>query len=567
MSRWSLAPLLLLAACYREPAVDSPRDQTLVLLHPAPWSSLDPRFVTEAMAAKVMGLVVEPLVRFERVDGEPEWVLATGAWRLPGENPTWRVRLRPDVRFHDGSALDCADVVATYGSMLDPALGSPYRGGLAARWRTIRCGPEPGLVDVDLVAEESSFLADLSTGVLPAGLAAGRAPVGTGPFRLVADQGGRRAVLERFDGWHGTPPAWRWLRVDVVPEEASRVLALAGGAADVAVNGVGPAAARALADEPGVRVQAGPSAILTYLVVNLRKPELADRRVRRALALALDRQAILSDLFAGWGRPADGVLPAEHWAAAALDPVPYDPAEAVRLLERAGRAPDPASGARLALTLKVSNARLRRLVGRRVADEWARVGVAAEVRPFDLATFLSDVRSGNFDVALLQLPDTLEPDVLRWMFYSQNVPVPGDPMGLTFFERAPRLDVPSHAWWMLVGTRPECRVWARGRLATFLARPFVDLDRVPGYARGNRSWYANPGLDCLLDLAAAAPGRDGRASLVRDAQRVLADDLPILPLWREDNLAVVSTRVEGLALSPVGRYTGLESVRLREDAP
>jgi peptide/nickel transport system substrate-binding protein len=552
----------LLLACYRETSPDLPRERTLVLVHPAPWTTLDPRFVTDAMSAKIMGLVVEPLVRFERRDGEPDWVLASDAWRLPGDRPTWRVKLRAGVRFHDGSALDCGDVVATYGSVLDPRLGSPYRSGLAARWKALRCGPAPDLVDVDLVAEESAFLADLSTGVLPEGFAVGASLVGTGPFRLVSDEGGRRAVLERFDHWWGTPPGWQWLRVDVVPEEASRVLALVGGGADVAVNGVGPTAARTLRDEPGVQVQAGESAILTYLVVNLRKPGLDDRRVRRALALALDRPAILADLFAGFGQPAEGVLPPEHWAASSTPAVPYDPALAARLLDEAGLRPDPVTGVRLAFTLKVSNARLRRLVGRRLAEEWARVGLAVEVRPFDLATFLDDVRRGSFDVALLQLPDTLEPDVLRWMFHSRNVPAPGDPAGATFFDRAPRDGAGGLAWWMLGSGRRTCRGWAREQLWADLAASLGAGSAPPGYARGNRSWYANPGLDCLLDLAARAPDRATRAELVREAGGVLAADLPALPLWREDNLAVVSARVDGLRLSPVGRYTGLEALRL-----
>jgi peptide/nickel transport system substrate-binding protein len=562
-----LVVLLGAVACYREAAVDRPRAQTLVLVHPAPWTTLDPRFVTDAMTAKVLGLIVEPLVRFERLDGEPTFVLATGVRRLEGPAPIWRFELRRGVRFHDGRPFDCRDVAFTYRSMLDPALGSPYQGGLARKWRAVRCGPELHQVDLELAADEAGFLADLATGIVPAGAAVDAPPIGTGPFQLVTDHGGRRALLERFDGWHGEPPAWRWLRIDVLPEEASRVLALVGGAADVVINGVGPAVARALEDEPGVRVLGGESAIVTYLLVNLRQPALADRRVRRALGLALDRPGILGDLFANYGRTAEGILPPAHWAAVSTPALVYDPVEAAHLLELAGFAPDPDTGVRLALTLKLSNARLRRLVGRRLAEDWARAGVAVEPRPFDLATFLADVRAGSFDLAVLQLPDTLEPDVLRWMFSSLNVPAAGDPKGATFFDRAPREGLPAHAWLMLASSRADCRAWARDLVLERLAPGSNAPARVAGYVRGNRTWYANPGVDCLLDLASRAPDRERRAALVKEAQRALAEDLPVIPLWREDNLAVVSTRVEGLSLSPVGRYTGLERIRLREEAP
>jgi len=560
----ALAALLVPAAgCYREPVMAKADPDTLVLVHPTPWPTLDPRFVVDAMSAKVSGLVCEPLVRFEDTSGVPELVLAREVSRLGGEPPIARVRLRPGVRFSDGSDLDCADVVHTYGSILDPALGSPLRGGYARRWRGVRCGPEPDLVDIVLQRQDATLAADLTVGIVPEGQAVGAPLVGTGPFQLAEVVGQHRARLERFDGYWGDAPAYRSLVVQVVPEESSRVLNLVAGAGDWLLNGVSPSVAKALEAEPAVRVVHTPSAIITYLLFNLRNPALADRRVRRALAMLVDREGITRDLFGGMAEPASSLLPPDHWAHASdLPPLAYDPAGAARLLDQAGLTPDPEEGVRLRVGLKVSNNRLRRLVGRRVASDLGQAGVAVELVSYELGTFLADIRQGNFDLTILQLPDALEPDLYRWMLYSSHVPGPAGESGAGFYQEAPRGAL-GLAWWMLAGDEPRCRAWAARRLLGLLPGPWRQVEE--GVVKGNRTFYANPGLDCLLDLGLTETGASRRAEIYREVQRVVAEDLPVLPLWHEDNVAVVSPRLREVTLSPVGRYTTLPALRLQED--
>ena len=567
---WIFLVLGLALACYREPVPEIDPAETLVLLHPSPWRELDPRFVTEAMPAKISRLVYEPLFRLERADGRPEGVLATGATRVSpvGGPPRWRIRLRQGVRFHDGRPFDCHDVVYTYRSMLDEETGSPFRGGYERKLADVRCGADAHTVELTLQEDYASFKADLEIGVVPRGARPGGPVIGTGPYRLAQRVGESHGLFRRFDDYWGEPARAPQLMVQVVPEESARVLALLGGAGDLCVNGVSPSVAHTLAARDDVRVTAEPAVVITYLLFNLRQPALADRRVRQAIAAALDRQGIVDDLFFGMAEVAHGMLPNGHWAAL-REPPPrrFDRASAARLLDEAGFGAGPDGRRPIRLNLKVSNNRLRRLIGRRLADDLRPLGIDVDLVSFELGTFLADVRKGNFDLAVLQLPDTLEPDILRWMLDSRHVPGDAGAPRQTLYAQAPRGAAPSWYWWLLTDADPACRAWAWRWLLAELRPGDAGQDEAGAYYRGNRTFYANPRVDCLLSLAYRDPDRATRAARYQEVQRILAWDLPVLPLWREHNIAVHSPRVEGVSLSPTGRYTSLPRIRIKEEAP
>src|SRR5262249_15754024 len=137
-----------------------------------------------------------------------------------------------------------------------------------------------------------------------------------------------------------------------------------------------------LADKPRLRVETAPSAILTYLMMNNDDPLLADVRVRRAIALAIDREKIVAGKLAGPARIATGLIPPGHWAYTGDVPIyPHDPARARALLDEAGRRPGP-EGVRFHLVYKTSSDLMRIAVARLIAQDLADVGIAVEVRAF-----------------------------------------------------------------------------------------------------------------------------------------------------------------------------------------
>ena len=592
-----LAATLGASGClYDPPTPGGPTDRVVVLLD-APVKNLDPRFTIDSNSMKVSRLVFSNLVTVDNARVEPALDLAEAiepdptAGEAADRATHWIVRLRRGVRWHDGVELTARDVVYTYRSILDPAVGSPYRGGFARKLRDVRPVPgDPYAVVFDLVEPYATFVTDLVMGIVPAhvlegrpGPPPGRFPdgvlVGTGPFRYHSQLGERRVVLEAA---RADAPV-RWLVFRAIEDEGTRLLALVGGSGDLMMNALSPVLLDVIADEPRLVVESAPGLAWTYLAFNLRDPVVGDLRVRRALDLAIDRAEVIRRKLKGYARPAAAMMAPVSWAhAEGLAPTAPDPAAAEALLDEAGFPRDPETGERFTLSLKISTDRFRRSVARTVADQLAAVGVTVELRSFELGTFLADIRSGNFQATILKLPEPSEPDMLRWMFYSRNTPsvapvdAPSDrpppatpdavpdavPDPGAARVRADRRFVPPGLD-ALLGGDDACAAWARAELAAGSGRWVARVwGRPDARDLANRTWYANPRVDCLLMRGLATPDRATRKPLYDELQRILAEDLPVLPLWHEDNVVVRSRRVVGFTILPNGRFSPLADVTI-----
>lgn len=569
----------LLCACQPERRADE-----LVVLLDAPPRTVDPRLAVDSPSARLSRLIFEGLTEVDD-RGEVTLVLAESVTAdadrdALGRPLSYRVRLRPGLRFHDGRPLTGRDVAYTYASVMDPAFGTPISGAFRRRFaRVVVDANDPLVVHFQLRRPLATFMTDIVLGIAPADL--GQAPqqrfvglpVGSGPWRLVAPWDPLRVRIERFDGHRNyRPPAPgepRRLLIRAISDEGARVLSVLGGGADVAMGGLSPAVLNAAGDNTRAHVVSSPGIAWAYAGFNLRHPKLADLRVRQALAMALDRQHIVDSLLAGRARLSSGMFPPEHWAHAELPPIPFDPAAAERLLDDAGLPRDPATGVRLRLELKVSTSRLRRAVARAVAHALAKVGVDVAVRAFELGTFLDDVRAGRFELFLLLLPEPLEPDFLAWMFHSQNAPGKvGDPQAASPYARLERRALPPGLFSAAVINDPECGPWSHRAAAEGLgAFVLAALGLDAGFGSANRTAYHDPLVDCLLELGRSRLDRPGRVAAYRRAQIIVRRDLPVIPLWFEDQSALVRTGIHLPDLAADGRYHVLARARRLIAAP
>lgn len=334
-------------------------------------------------------------------DGMP-----TLAPALAAQEPTpnadftrWSVRLREGVTFHDGSAFDAADVVATYRTILDPASASDIAAGLDMISDVEADGET---VTFTLKYPYVDFPTRLLIGIAPSQAFTGgpaedstlnASPIGTGPYRLV-ELNAQRAVFEANPAyWRGAPQVTRLTTV-YVPDDATRAQRMAAGEFDG--TSLPPMLAETLADRPGLQVDAAPSA--DWRGVSLpRDAELTkDPAVRRALNLAVDRDAMVEAILGGRGlataTPLSPVYGAAHLESASFS---HDPDEAARLLDEAGWVTG-ADG------IRVKDGRSARLSVAYPPDDTLRR---------DLATaFAADVRAVGVDVHLEALPfTTIEP--------------------------------------------------------------------------------------------------------------------------------------------------------------
>jgi peptide/nickel transport system substrate-binding protein len=190
------------------------------------------------------------------------------------------------------------------------------------------------------------------------------------------------------------------------------------GRADLVVNGFSPTLLPSLEHADGLSVTARNGANLTYLLARSDRGVLADVRVRRALAMAVDRSTIAKTLLADRAQSASTLVPPGHWAHSPAEPWPYDPARAKELLAEAG-------ASNLHISLLTSTDRLRGTIARTIAQELADIGVTLEVVPLELGTLLARLASGDFELSTLQLPEVTEPNVLKYFLHSNAIPPAG----------------------------------------------------------------------------------------------------------------------------------------------
>lgn len=496
-----------LAGC----APSAPPPDRLTIAIDADPANLDPRYGTDQASARVYQLVFNGLVRFDerlRIEGD-----LAESWEQP-DPLTLILRLRAGVRFHDGRPLSSADVRYTIESVLDPRAGSPRRGDLEAIAAVET--PDDRSVVLRLSRPFAPLLANLDAGVLgivPAdpSIDHRRHPVGTGPFRFVSRRRDEEVWLEANPGYREGAPAIRRLRLKVVPAETSRALELLKGSVDGVVNDLSPARSGRFARDARFTVLTSPSNRYAYLGFNLEDPVAGIPAVRRAVAMAVDREALIRHHLRGHARPSTGILAPFLWGYHDPGPLyPHDPEAARRLLEESGF-PDPDGAGplpRLTLQFKCTTSESSLALATILQAQLRGAGIALDLRPYEWATFYDDIVHGRFQIFSLRWTGIVDPDVMRLRFHSAMVP----PRGF------------------------------------------------------NRGRYRSPDLDRLLEAAVQETDPDRRAGLYARAQEILARDLPYFSLWHEENVAVFGARVRGFRLLPNADFRAFAGARIEPAA-
>jgi peptide/nickel transport system substrate-binding protein len=504
----AIACALLVPAC--RPAARPAPPVLTVGIRTAP-NTLDPRQGGDEMSQRVGELIFSPLM----VIGPDLTAVPHRAERLDHPDPlTYVAHLRRGVRFHDGRRLTAADVVYTFGALLDPAFVTPFKGAYSVL-RSVTAQDEYTVV-FRLEKPFAAFPIQLvQPPIVPAGSGDDlRAhPIGSGPYRFVEYAADDHIRLAAFDGYFGGPPANRGLVLKVVPDDTMLGLELRRGSVDLVVNDLMPDIAHQLARDPALRAHTAPGVDFAYLSFNLHDPALRDRRVRRAIGHAIDRQAIVDHLRRGLARLATGLLPSlAPMFAGDVPQFTYDPTRAMALLDEAGyRDPDgPGPRPRLRLSLSTSTNEEARLQSSVIQEHLRRVGIEIEVRSSEFATFYQDVIGGRFQLFTLQWVggSMVDPDILRRVYHSTQTP----PAGF------------------------------------------------------NRGFYSNPEVDRHLDEASATTDEDQRRRAYAEVQRLVAADAVYIPLWNKTNVMVARRDLAGLRLGPLGEYLPLREISRDENA-
>jgi peptide/nickel transport system substrate-binding protein len=436
MMRYLLGCLLLLAAigCNRQESVVPVAEQahkpaygdTLIEASIGEPSTLLPVLASDSASSDINGHVYDGLLRYDK-NLRLEGVMAE-SWEISPDNLTITFRLRKGIKWHDGAPFTSADVLFTYQMYIDPKVPTSY----AEDYRQVSRAeaPDPYTFRVTYPQPYAPALESWALPIHPKHLLEGkdvtksplaRAPVGTGPYRLVEWKAGEKLVLEANPDYFDGKPYIRRVVYRIIPDSSTQFLELQSGGLDF--MGLTPIQYSTQTDTPAFKRNFNKYRYLSfgysYLGYNLRKPLFQDVRVRRAIAHAIDRQELIDGVLLGLGKVATGPYKPDTWVYNAnVRKYPFDPAAARTLLAEAGWRDGDGDGVlekdgrKLAFTIVTNQgndirSKTAEILQRRLKE----VGIDVQIRIVEWATFLKEfIFPGNFDVTILGWTGGPEPD-------------------------------------------------------------------------------------------------------------------------------------------------------------
>ena len=274
-------------------------------------------------------------------------------------------------------------------SLLTPTISSdPAPDLVMALWST---PSSRARISITLGEPDSEFLSYLTTAILPAGYdGQDTAPVGTGPFKFVSRAAQDSIVLERFDGYWGTPAALDKVTFKIMENADSIIVSLQSGAVDLCAHLSSTNAAQL---ENDFNIEQGTMNLVQALYLNNAEKPFDDIRVRQALCYAVDKQGIIDIAFAGYGHPiGSSMYPAfgKYFDDSLTNYYPYDVEKAKALLADAGY-PD---GFSMTITAP-SNYAQHMDTAQVLIEQLKAVGITAELVPVEWQTWVDDVYRGR----------------------------------------------------------------------------------------------------------------------------------------------------------------------------
>ncbi len=361
-----------------------------------------------AISEALYGNLFEGLVRFA-ADGSVLPQLAE-SWNSSPDGLIYTFHLRRGVHFHDGSPFD-ADAAKF---SLDRALAADSVNPQRSRLRAVRSvdAVDADTLRVSLRRRSGGLLQSLAWGsfIMVSPRSAGTNtshPVGTGPFLFSAWRRGDSLTLVRNPDYWGPPARLAAVTFKFIADPGAAYAALMAGDVDAFDNYPAPESFKQFAVDPRFAVFVGPTESETILSLNNRHPPLDNLLVRRAIAYALDRHAIIEGAMFGYGTPIGSHFPPRNPAYVDLTgQYPHDVAEAKRLLAQAGY-PDG-----FTVSLKLPPPSYARRGGEIIAAQLAEVGIRARIENLEWAQWLDQVYARhNFEMSVVSHAEPMDYDI------------------------------------------------------------------------------------------------------------------------------------------------------------
>lgn len=464
--------------------------------NPTAYPITAPGGINDVLVNKVL---YNNLVQYRLVDGAIEVVGDLAAsWDVNADLTQYTFTLNPGILWHDGTPFTSADVAFTIESMLLPDVNASNKGNIS------RISSVETPDDLTVIFNLSAAYADLpimlgyNVGIVPKHLLEGQdlneptaflqAPVGTGPFKFVRLSVGNFLEVEANAEYFEGPPLLETIIFKIIPDGNSRVAQVQSGEIDLTI--VEAPQVEALRGSTNLAVREVPQVQYYFFGINHASPVMQDLRVRQAMSLVLDKQAIVDQVLKGYGAVCTGPvnpLLVDYYTSE-VTTYAYDPDAASALLDEAGWTMDGdtrvnAAGERLTIIMNGPQGYpVLEQILIYAQQEFQNIGVAVELQIDEWTVHLDKYRNQQYDVLL--------------------------------------------NWW--------------------ITPPTPDLYNHYHSASPSNWWkYANPTADEMILAGQVAADPVARADIYKQLQTMLADDVPVLFLFYGRELQALSNRTQG----------------------
>ncbi|HUZ03263.1 MAG TPA: ABC transporter substrate-binding protein [Thermomicrobiaceae bacterium] len=492
---------------------------TLVVGMEAEVSSFDPAVMTGTSTFRPVSSLFDMLVNlFDQTSNIQPDLAET--WTVSQDGTSVTMKLRPNLKFHDGTDVNADAVIFSFERMLNQK--SPYYFGPYAFpaffYPTYKSSTstDPLTVRFDLTQPDATFLSALvwNTGSIVSPTAAKAAgkdfsskPVGTGAFKFDSWDKNVKTTMSRFDGyWRGAPYLDQIIWKPIV-EEAARFNQLASGEVDFIVS-LDPQFVPQVQSNPNLQLLQGPSLHTWWVYLNTHEEHLKDKRVRQALNYAIDKDGLIKNVLKGTAIPSRCWCWPNTWAYEPnVTQYPYDPNKAKHLLAAAGYPNGfdleyivPESGSGMVAPKEIATA---------MQADLKKVGVNVNITTLEWISYLAATAKGLDDVN-------------------------GKAYGM------------SQESWMNPVDDPG--LWVE----------FESVSLPPG--GGNVGYYTNPQYTDLLAKARTTVDQTQRATFYKQAQQLFADDAPWIFMFHSNFVTAARKNVHGITLNPDQNVVHLKDV-------
>jgi peptide/nickel transport system substrate-binding protein len=466
-----LATSLVMAGCSNN---QTAKKDEIVIAQGVDATTLDPHMHAETPTANVIAQMFDRLL-VRDINGELQPQLATSVEAV--NDTTWEVKLRDDVKFHNGEAFNAETVKFNIDRILNPDNRSPQIADLSAIQEVkvideftvhiITKAPYPvlpGRLNLPMVPKQ--YIEEKGAQYFATN------PVGTGPYKFVSWTKDESVVMEANEEYWRSAPAIKKVTFKPVPESSTRIAELQTGAVDIIVN-VPPHQASTINTGASTKIASTASGRFIFISMNtVREGPLANKLVRQAMNYAVDVDSIIENVLGGYGYKSTQPLTTKDFGYDATIPgFQYNPEKAKSLLVEAGYP----NGIEIDLGSPSGRYVMDKEVAEAVVGQLAAVGIKANIKVQEWGVYVGKIMEKKVEEAYL----------IGW--------------GSSLFD--------------------------------------ADATLFPWFRTGQRfSTYEVPAVDALLDQARSVISADERKALYSQAMAIITEDAPFLLLYQQEDL-------------------------------